>query len=220
MPYCYQKAAQDNNIHFFEDFSANPGGQKPAGWFSATNLQGSYSKVVTLPGEAGKWLEVKGQTGLIPNTLKKPLPQNFEMSFDIAVPKDFTWGAKAFELYLGTEGTYKENGQRLLLRLKPGFSSRPGETSVNGNFGAAYFAGAKSYFDAPGFSSNRDINRIKITIRKQGEAFEYFIDGNLVTSIPKAIPAAAQFNWLQFNHLNSDAETEKYFITNIKITKL
>jgi len=215
-----KNAAQDNTIHFFEDFSGNAAGQKPAGWFSSTNNQGSYSKVVTLPGEAGKWLEVKGQNGLIPNNLKKPLPQNFEFSFDIAVPKDFTWGAKAFQLYLGTEGTYKENGQSLLLRLKPGFGGRPGETTVNGIFGAGYFAGTKSYFEVPGFSNNKDINHIKIAIKKQGEAFEYFIDGSLITAIPKAIPAAAQFNWLQFTHINSDTATEKYFITNIKITKL
>lgn len=215
-----KKAAQDNSFHFFEDFSSNPAGQKPAGWYSETSQQGSYSKVITLPGAGEKWLEVKGHNGLIPNHLKKPLPQNFEMSFDIAVPKGFTWGAKAFEVYLGTEGSYIENGRRLLLRLKPGFDGRAGETSLQGNFGTGYFAGAKAYYDAPGFSNNGDINHIKVMLKKQGEALEYFIDGKPVAFIPKAIPAGAAFNWLQFNHSRSDAPAEKYYITNIKISKL
>lgn len=215
-----KKAAQDNSSHFFEDFSSNPAGQKPAEWYSETSQQGSYSKVVTLPGTSEKWLEVKGHYGLIPNHLKKPLPQNFELSFDIAVPKGFTWGAKAFEVYLGTEGRFIENGRRLLLRLKPGFDGRAGETSLQGNFGSDYFAGAKTYYDAPGFSNNGDINHIKVMLKKQGESLAYFIDGKPVAAVAKAIPANAQFNWLQFNHSRSDAPAEKYFITNIKITKL
>ncbi|GAB2826234.1 hypothetical protein [Ferruginibacter profundus] len=213
-----KNAARDNNIHFFEDFSGNTIDQKPAGWFSSTNQQGSYSKVIAVQNK--KWLEVKGHNGLIPNNLKKPLPQNFELSFDIAVPKDFTWGAKAFEIYLGTEGSYKENGQRLLIRLRPGFDGRAGETSVNGNFGTGYFAGVKSYYDAPGFSNNAAINQVKVSIKKQGETLAYFIDGKLITAVPKAMPAGTSFNWLQFAHLNSNAASEKYFITDIKIAKL
>lgn len=215
-----KKAMQDNSVHFFEDFSTTPPGQKPSGWYSETNFQGSYTKVTTVLQEEGQWLEVKGQNGLIPNNLKKPLPQNFELSFDIAVPKDFTWGAKAFEVYLGTEGRYIENGKRILLRLKPGFSGRPGETSLHTNFGNEYPAGTNPYYEAPGFSNNKDINHIKITLTKQGEALTFFINGSTVASITKALPASTQFNWLQFTHSRSDASTEKYYITNIKITKL
>ncbi|MFN8253378.1 MAG: hypothetical protein U0V75_16030 [Ferruginibacter sp.] len=215
-----KKAAQDNSIHFFEDFSGNNTGTKPAGWYSETNQQGSYSKVVTFTNDREKWLEVKGHSGLVPNNLKKPLPQNFELSFDIAVPKGFTWGAKAFELYLGTEGRYRENGQRVLLRLKPGFDGRAGETSLQGDFGAGYFAGIKSYYDAPGFSNNADINPVHVTLKKQGEALDYFIDGKLIVNVLKAMPAATLFNWLQITHIRSDAGSEKYYISNVKITRL
>lgn len=215
-----KNAALDNSIHFFEDFSSNAVDTKPANWYSETNQQGAYSKVVIPENENEKWLEVKGHNGLIPNHLKKPLPQNFELSFDIAVPKGFTWGAKAFEIYLGTEGNYIENGKRILMRLKPGFDGRDGETSLHGNFGADYFAGSKAYYNAPGFSNNGSFNRIHVSLKKQAEVLGYFINGKPVTSIAKAVPATAQFNWLQFSHIRSDAAAERYFITNIKITKL
>jgi len=35
----------------------------------------------------------------------------------------------------------------------------------------------------------------------------------------KAIPAALLFNALSFTHGRSDGETEKFFISNIKITR-
>jgi len=60
---------------------------------------------------------------------------------------------------------------------------------------------------------------VKIILKKNGESLELFIDKNKIIEIPKAFPATTLFNWLQFMHISSDGATEKYYISNIKITK-
>jgi hypothetical protein len=46
-----------------------------------------------------------------------------------------------------------------------------------------------------------------------------FIDKNKITEYEKAIPAALLFNAISFAHVRSDGETEKFYISNIKITR-
>ena len=48
---------------------------------------------------------------------------------------------------------------------------------------------------------------------------QLFIDGGLIVDYIKAMPADMVFNALSFDMSNSDGETEKYFISNIKITR-
>ncbi len=213
-----KKAATDNNIHFFEDFSSNAIGQKPTGWYSGTNSQGSYSKIVDLPGEEGKWLEVKGHNGLIPNDLKKPLPQNFTLSYDVAVPKDFTWGGKGLEMFIAKEKTAGNMEYFIRFRIRPGFNGREGAGELETKFPSAYTSGSKSY-ELPGFSNDKNINRIAVAIKKKGETLELYIDKKLMASFNNAMPSDISFNAVSFSHSRSDSDTEKYFISNIRITK-
>ena len=48
---------------------------------------------------------------------------------------------------------------------------------------------------------------------------EVFVDTKKILNIEKAIPADLLLNFLSFSHISSDNETEKYFISNVKITK-
>jgi hypothetical protein len=213
-----KKAATDNSIHFFEDFSSNPVGQKPAGWYSQTNAQGSYSKITGIPGEEGKWLELKGHNGLVPNSLKKPLPQNFTLSYDVVVPKDFTWGGKGLEMFIAKEKTAGNMENFIRLRIKPGFGGRAGAAELETKSPAAYTSGTK-YYELTGFSNDKMINRITVMIKKKDEMLELYVDKKLIATFNKALPGDIQFNALSFWHGRSDSETEKYFISNIKITK-
>ncbi|QNA46386.1 hypothetical protein [Lacibacter sediminis] len=215
-----KKNAADASVIFFDDFSQNAAGQKPIGWKSELNLDANYASVTTLPGKDGKWLEIKGQNKVIPLNLKKPLPQDFELSFDLAVPRDIPWGAKAFVLYLGTAKNYVENGPCINLRIRAGFSGRPGETSLECKFGSTYPVNTKPYYDATGFSNDKEINKVTITLKKKGESLEYFIDKNKIADISKAVPPGTLFNWLQLSHLRSDGDNQKYYFGNLKITKL
>ncbi|MDZ7650954.1 MAG: hypothetical protein U5K54_29580 [Cytophagales bacterium] len=72
---------------------------------------------------------------------------------------------------------------------------------------------------APGFSNDKKNNHITVTIKKTEEKLQIYIDNNKIAEYEKAIPAALLFNAFSFTHGRSDAETEKYYLSNIKITK-
>lgn len=214
-----KKNAADASVFFFEDFSQNATGQKPIGWKTSMNSYAQYPLVTSIKNLEGKWLELVGHTPVNPQKINFPLPQDFELSFDLAVPKDIPWGAKAFVLYLGTAKTYVENGPCISLRIRAGFSGRPGETSLECKFGSGYPVNVKPYYDATGFSNDKEINKVTVLLKKRGEVLEYFLDGNKIAHIPKGVPPGTVFNWLQFMHSRSDSDPEKYYISNIKITK-
>lgn len=212
-----KKAANDPAVFYFEDFSSGAAGQTPANWYSPINDMGSKAKVVTVNGLDGKWLEIKGQSGITPNNLSKPLPADFDISFDIAVPKDIAWGSKAFEFYIGTAAKKEANGTGLGLRFRAGFGGRDGELQLNPNFGNGYFTENKTAFDLPGFSNDKPINKIAVRLKKTGQAFEIIVNGNSIAKYVKAFPDKTLFRWLQISQANSDAENQKYYFSNFKI---
>jgi len=56
-------------------------------------------------------------------------------------------------------------------------------------------------------------------IKKNGEAIQLFTDGKVIVDYPRAMPADMLFNVLSFEMSNSDGETERYYLSNIKIMK-
>ena len=208
-----KKADADSRIHYFEDFSSTAEGQKPIGWYSKTNYYGSYTRVVTLPGKKGKWLELKGHYELVSNNLKKPLPADFEVSYDVLAPEKFTWGGKRLRFALAKD---KES---FVVGIRPGFDGRSGDIWIENTI-----AGAKGvynkFYEGTGFSNNLPLNSARITIRKKGESIEVRINDKVMDVFPNAVPASTVFNWIWFDHGRSDADSEKYYITNFKITKI
>jgi hypothetical protein len=213
-----KKNSTDASVYFFEDFSQNATGQKPIGWKTSMNSNAQYPVVTSVKNLEGKWLEFIGHSPVTTQKINYPLPQDFDLSFDLAVPKDIPWGAKAFTLHLGTAKNYVENGPCINLRIRAGFSGRPGETSIECKFGNSYPVNVNPYYDATGFSNDKEINKITIRLEKRGESLSYFINKNKITEISNAVPPGTAFNWLQFMHSRSDGDTEKFYISNIKIS--
>ncbi len=213
-----KKNATDKNIHFFEDFSTTVIGKKPIGWYAKSNIEGSTSVVTKLDGLEGNWAVLKGQY-LNATLLKKPLPQNFTLSYDLVAAQNFTWGAKGLTMQLAKETSPGNAESFLKLRLRPGFDGRDGEATVETNFPfpPGYSNGTKWYV-ATGFSNNKKNNRITVTIKKTDERFQVFIDKTKIAEYEKAIPAAHLFNALSFDCSNNSAENDKFYISNIKIT--
>jgi hypothetical protein len=211
-----KSAVLDKNVHFFEDFSSTAIGKKPNEWYTKT-ATGAGCKVETVDGTIEKWAVVAG-SNMIPNSLKKPLPQNFTLSYDLMVPENFTWGAKGLVLLISKEKSEGVAEYFIRLKLRPGSGGNDGEAELEAKLPAGYTSGTKWYV-ASGFSNNKKINRIQVTIRKSGELFQFFIDKKMIVENSKCFPAAMLFNALSFDMSRSDGESEKYYLSNIKITK-
>ena len=214
-----KKYATDHTIHFFEDFSSGAIGKIPQGWKSSISAGGLKSRVVQPEGGEGSWALLNGDCTITPVQLKKPLPENFTISFDLAASKDFTWGAKGMSFRLAKETSPGNAESYLNIRFRPGFDGRDGETTVETKFPfPTGYSNETKWLKAPGFSNNKIFNRIAVTVIKTGEQLQLLVDGKELISIPKALPASHLFNAISFSSL-SGGETNKYFISNIRIIK-
>ena len=214
-----KKNAADKNIFFFEDFSSMATGKKPQGWQTPMANGGTMAVVRNRDGLDGNWVELTGHR-INAAQLKKPIPQDFTFSYDLAVPQNFTWGAKGLTMQLSKETSPGNAESYLMLRLRPGFDGRDGEAMLEAKFPSppGYSNGTKWYV-ANGFSNNKKVNRISVTIKKIGEKLQVFIDKNKIAEYEKAIPASHLFNALSFDCSGNSAENDKYYISNIKIVK-
>ena len=214
-----KKNAADNTIHFFEDFSSGSVGKIPNGWKSSISAEGLKATVVQPEGVEGSWVLLNGDCTITPVQLKKPLPENFTLSFDLAAAKDFTWGAKAMTLKLVKETSPGNAESYFSVSFRPGFDGRDGETRVETKFPFPLgYSNETKWLKAPGFSNNKSFNRIAVTLIKSGEKLQVLVDGKELLTISKALPASHLFNALSFSSLSS-GETNKYFISNIRIKK-
>ncbi|MGB8191979.1 MAG: hypothetical protein WCF67_08675 [Chitinophagaceae bacterium] len=210
-----RKNTADKNIYFFEDFSTTGIGEKPNGWRAPLGPQGSTGVVEKPDGLDGNWVMMNDDYSITATQLKKPFPPNFTLSYDLVAAQNFTWGAKGLMLQLSNETSPGNATAFLKLRLRPGYDGRDGETTFETKFAAS---GGTKWAAAPGFSNNKKNNRIAVTIKKNGETLQVFIDKNKVLELEKAIPAAQVFNAMSFSS-GSSGENNKYYISNVKIVK-
>lgn len=213
-----KKNTSDKNTHFFEDFSTTAVGKNPIGWRSGSGTKGNKSVISKLDGLDGNWAVIEDYQ-IAPNQLQKPLPQNFTLRFDLVASQDFTWGAKRLHFKLAKETSPGNEESFLDLGFRPGFDGRDGEVSLETKFPTPPgYANFSQGYVAPGFSNNKKNNLIEITIKKTNEILQLFIDDIKIAEYEKAIPANHLFNALSFYSYNS-GENDKYYISNIKITK-
>lgn len=214
-----RKNLADQNVYFFEDFSTTEVGKKPIGWQIKLAPDGTFSVVKNVDGLEGNWAVMGNSYFLSPTQLKKPLPQNFILSYDLVASQNFTWGSKGLSFQLSKETSPGNAESYLKLKLRPGFDGKDGEAELETSFTSppGYLTGTK-WFKAPGFSNNKKNNRITVTIKKKEENLQVFIDKNKIVEYEKAIPAALLFNAISFSN-GSLSENDRYYISNITITK-
>ena len=156
-----KNSVSDKNVHFFEDFSTTRPDQKPIGWSA-----GTAGLVTTLDGLPGNWAVMGGYTDVLtPNQLRKPLPPNFTLSYELIAAQLFTWGAKGLTLQIANEKTAGNPESYIRFKLRPGFDGRDGEAAIEAKFPGGYLNGTK-WVVAPGFSNNKKYNLIRVAIKK------------------------------------------------------
>jgi hypothetical protein len=214
-----KKNADDKNVFFFEDFSTTGIGKKPIGWQVKFANSGTTGVVTNREGLDGNWVELRGHY-ISAMLLKKPLPQNFTLSYDLVAAQNFTWGAKGLTMKLSKETSPGNAESFLSVKLRPGFDGRDGQATIETKFPSPPgYSNGSNWYDAPGFSNNKKNNRITITIKKMDETLQVFINTNKIAEYEKAIPLAHLFNALSFDCGGNSAENDKFYISNIKITK-
>jgi hypothetical protein len=105
----------------------------------------------------------------------------------------------------------------LTVKLRPGYDGKDGEVTIETKFPnpPGYSNGTK-WLVAPGFSNNKKINLVTVTVKKIEEKLEVFIDKTKILELDKAVPATHLFNFISFE---GGTQESKYYISNIKITK-
>jgi hypothetical protein len=176
----------------------------------------SGASLVTLDGAEGKWVTIAGDN-IKPMELKKPLPQNFTLSYDLIAAQNFKWGAYGLTLKLAKESKPGSIESYLMLSLRPGFDGRDGEVTIETKFpNPPGYSNETKWLKVPGFSNNKKINLVTVTVKKVEEKLEVFVDKTKIFEMDKAIPAAHLFNFMTFN---GGTRESQYYISNIKITR-
>jgi hypothetical protein len=212
-----KKVAADPTVYFFEDFSTTPAGKPPINWRSNLDNNGRSSVVTELEGLEGHWASLSG-FAVSPAKLAGPLPPDFVISFDLVAARDYTWGARGMTLKLlkGVEASGKESF--ISVRLRPGFGGRDGEAFVDGKLPPGYSVAGK-YLVVPGFSNTEQHNRIRVSVRKQGEMVQVLVGDAKLSEYPKAVPDGLVFDTVSFDLQGKAGPTDQMFLSNVRITK-
>lgn len=233
-------------IHFMDDFSSSTIGQSPANWFFNTYSKRCY--VTEIKGENGKWVALGYNTALSPSLLKKPLPQNFTLEFDVATDGNYTGrtggavklilnsrkgnndgseteagnGARVeIKVISGNEADYNNNNYSGEIRTK--INATPSQNNENNSEGIYDVKPLKDF-------TNRQ-TKIHVAIKVKNNTVGIFVNNKELTSSSAfklqyggnckscGLPAGTLFNSIYFTNITNNADAVKVYISNVKITK-
>jgi hypothetical protein len=233
---------------FMDDFSSNSIGDRPAGWSDSKGR--TPASVVTLKNQAGKWVQLGFMNEWKPSvSLKKPLPENFTLEFDV-VTDEFnvnTGGAATINLssYATTaEGWVVPNTKGTLLSLKIE-AGNEADYSNNNYRGSAEIKinSTVNNFDGIFYSTyslreftNKKTN-LHISIKATNGMVVLFINNKEVAAskdfkkdyckdcVCKGLPPGTQFRNISFMNTTQNwspdgkSNAVNVYISNVKITK-
>jgi hypothetical protein len=232
-------------IIFMDNFTSSSEGSVPANWFFR-NI-GNRSTVTTIPGKEGKWVTVGRNNAITPSLLKKPLPQNFLLEFDIATDGDFTGrtgaaiklllnsrpanidgtevlsgnGARAeITIESGNEADYTNNNYRGIVKML--INATPSQNTQN------YTEGITGIYALKEFTNKK--TSVHVALQVKDNQLIISINGKQVLAstdlkliydgncVTCGFPAGTKINHLQWLNSTND-EKIKAYISNVKISK-
>lgn len=234
------------NIYFMDDFTGNTDGSKPAGWFFSTS--GKHSIVTTVKKEPGKWVQLGYNNPLSASGIKKPLPENFTLEYDLLTDGEFssvTGGAVSLILTTrpsntnGSENIYN-NGTKVKINIESGnevgydnnnyrgalnvnINSTPSVNKQNFSEGILYSCPLREFTDKK--------TSVHVAVKVKGTVLTVFINNKQVAvstdfkmtyggaCISCGLPPGTRFNAVFWENTTKDAENVKVYLSNIKITK-
>ncbi len=234
------------NIFFADNFNNSPDGGEPANWFFRKT--GKHSAITPVKNQSGKWLQLGYNNNVSPVLLKKPLPDNFTLEYDLVTDGGFstrTGGAATLilnsrparedgaemvydkgsrvviDVESGNEADYNNNNYRGILRIA--VNSTPSENNQNNSEGIFY------EYELREFTNGK--TKIHVAVKVQGGLLSVFVnDKQVATSknfklrydgacITCGLPAGTRINSIFWNNKTSDADNIHVYLSNIKITR-
>ena len=228
-----------------DDFSTGTAGGSPANWFY--RKYGKHSSVATVKDKPGNWMQL-GAEPVSPTLLKKPLPENFVLEYDLATDATFssrTGGSASLVLntrtpnadgseslfnngirvYIniesGNEADYNNNNYRGVIKID--INSTPAVNTQN------FVEGLSSTSELREFTNHK--NSVHVTVQIKAGVLTVFINNKekvVSTDLKMAyggkciscgIPAGAKFNAVFWKNTSNDPDNIKTYISNIKISK-
>jgi hypothetical protein len=231
------------NTWFTDDFRANSDGSKPAGWYFSTF--GKLSEVVTVKGKPGKWVQLGYNNPLSAPAMKKPLPENFTLEYDV-VTSDFnsrTGGSAVLYLSsypLRSDGNEDINGNGTTVSVNI-MSGNEADYNNNNYSGTAkieihskpsvnkdnYEEGIFSTYPLPEFTNKK--NRVHITLKLIGGELTLFVNNKQVAvssgfkmtygkpCVSCNIPAGTKLNTVYWKNTTNDSDNVKVYISNVVV---
>jgi len=239
------KIALPANAFFFDDFSSSSESAEPANWFF--NRYGKHPIITTLKNQVGKWLQLGYNNPLTPSLLKKPVPENFILEYDIVTDDNFgsrTGGAVGLSLNTrpttstgveetggngtavtinitsGNEANYESN-YRGLLSVK--INSSPSLNKEHYSEGISYEYPLREF-------TNKKTN-IHVTVKVKSGVLVVLINNKQVAistdfkmlyggnCVTCGVAAGTRFNSILWKNMTDDSDNIKVYIGNVKLTK-
>jgi hypothetical protein len=229
---------------FFDDFSSGTEGGDPSNWYF--KRYGKHAIVSTIKNQEGKWLKLGYGTPVTPSLLKKPLPENFTLEYDIATDGGFgsrTGGAATLSLNTrkptdegvetlggngttitvkissGNEADYDNNNYRGELSVK--INSTPSANTQNGLEGVSYEYPLKEF-------TNKKTS-IHVMIKVKAGVVTIFINDKMAAvstnfkmgyggkCVSCSLPVGTKFNFISWTNTTTDSDNINVYMSNVKI---
>jgi hypothetical protein len=231
---------------FFDDFSTSNEGSNPANWFF--RRYGKHATVTSIKNQTGKWLQLGYGTPVNPSLLKKPLPENFTLAFDMATDGDFeprTGGAInlslntspptpdgseitggngcriGIDIIAGNERDYNNNNYMGMLRVRINATPEVNEEHYSGGI----------LYEYPLLEFTNKKTTVHIAVTVKNNIVTVFVNDKPVAvsttfkltyggkCIRCGVPAGTKFNSIFWTNTTNDADNIKVYMSNVKITK-
>jgi hypothetical protein len=231
---------------FFDDFSAGHEGGAPGNWYYRTSS--NHPKVTVVKNQPGKWLQLGYNNTVSPSLLKKPLPQNFTLEYDITTDGDFTHRTGgAVRLVLNTRKATEDgreevsgNGTRIEINIVSGNeadynnNNYRGEARIKINAMPAvyeqnYSEGIYGTFPLKEFTNKK--TTVHVVVKIKNGILTILVNNKEVANSKHfklmhggdckvcGIGSDVKFNTLYFTNITDKQGETRVYISNIKITK-
>ena len=244
-PAATSQVSLPENVYFMDNFSGNPDGSKPAGWYFSST--GKHSKVKEIKDIPGKWVQLGYNNAFSSTSMKKPLPESFTLEYDIATDDFSTRTGGSAVLYLSsfplrTDGMEDINGDGTTIEVTITSGYAGDFDNINYSGAAKIDIHSKPSVNKDNFSEGifytyalreftNEKNKVHVAVSLKSGELKLLINGKEVAvssdfkmtygtpCISCSLPAGTKFKTVYWKNTTTDAENVNVYFSNVKITK-